>query len=359
MISTVPKIKSFLEKVRKHTQADVFLFGSTLRKLVSEDVVDVLDVCININDSDTKKAILSESDGNFNVIFGEVDYTHEYFTFDNVYCKLPDNFDGNIELLSSNNGLIDLNKRIIKLTKAGKSKLAADPTFIFDIIMLSVNCKFILDSLTISAILQTRSIVKSVGDKYVCDFLRNILSSKYPRKMVAMMNTLGISNELFGANLYETSIVNHLKPEDFYEFVAVIFSHIDVNDVKKYLTCFSPKDVEIISNIILAISLIEEENAYTARLMLKTTNKSRIQSLIRLLYAMKFKNLVKHVRAERDGVCDYDSLCVDEKILKQTFKNINEAEVKLLLDKALNKVLLNPEYNNVYKMLTYLNSERK
>jgi hypothetical protein len=173
------------------------------------------------------------------------------------------------------------------------------------------------------------------------------------------MNTLGVSNELFGINLYETSIVNHLKAEDFYEFIAVIFSHIDVEKLPGTLRYFSPKDVEIICNIVKAINLIEEENAYTARLMLKATNKNRIQSLIRLLYAMKFKNLVKHVRAERDGVFNFSDLCVDEKLIRQTFKNINEAEVKTLLDKALNKVLLNPEYNDVYKMLSYLNSERK
>lgn len=356
-------VKDLILNIRKYSIADIYLFGSSLRSMILTGNIIKLDVCVAESDKDIKNKILNDPSidkTKFNIIFeSKFDYSHEYYTMDNIFCRLPDNFDGNIELLSTNNGLVDLNKKIIKLTKAGKNKLLTDPTFIFETISLISKHKFILDSVTISSFLQNKSVAKKVNHKYLVDFIESLLTYEHPRKIVSLINTLGISKELFGVKLYETSIINHLKSDDVYEFIAILFSDVEIKDLKNVLYCYSPKDIDMIKNIMSTISEIENEDIITARKILKAINMARVQSMIRLLFAMKLKTLAKIVRSEKDNIFSFSKLCVDESIIKSTFKNINENEVKVLLNKARNKILANPEYNDIYKMLSYLNEERK
>jgi hypothetical protein len=149
-----------------------------------------------------------------------------------------------------------------------------------------------------------------------------------------------------------------LKPSDSLEFLAVIFSDLTKDEIKKVLPGFTPEEIEDIQNITDAISLITDESAETAYEILKTIKGKRIQNMIRLLYAMKFKTLAKLVRNQKDTVFSVNQLCINSDIIKATFKINDEIEIKKLLDKALQKVIVSPEFNEKYKILSYLNNER-
>lgn len=360
MNDIVQRIQNLTVIIRKYTKADIYLFGSTLRELITTGTTSRTDIVINESDKIVQKNILKSIPSDVNVVFdSKVDYSYEYFTMDNIYALINENFDGNIELQSTNNGLVDLNKKIIKLTKAGKAKFLDDPQFIFHVITMVAENKFILDSGTITTFLQSKNIIKKIDPKSIFSFIKNIVSYEHPRKIVSLVNTLGISKEIFGEKLCETSIVNHLKSEDYYEFIAIIFSDTDRNNLRQTLIGFAPRDVEIIKNISEAIASIEKEDEYNARRIINIINGNRIQNMIRLLYAMKFKTLAKLVRSQKECVYNVSRLCITEDTIRNTFKIDDEDEIKNLLDKALKKVILDPGYNDKYKILTYLNNERK
>jgi hypothetical protein len=354
-------IKELVDSVRKHSKGTIYLFGSTLRNFLLSGKVGTLDVVVDEKDKQLQHNILNivVPGVTFNFIFNsDVDYSHEYYTIDNIYTIITDSFDGNIEILSTNNGLVDLNKKIIKLTKAGKSHVAESPHFIFDTITLVAENKFILDAGTISTFLQSKSSIKNTDPRKVYNFIKSIVGYDHPRKIVSLINALGISKELFDIKLKETSVINHLKPDDHCEFVAVVFTDLDPADLRKALIGFPPKDIDAIKNIISALALIENEDDVTARNIVKAINGYRIQNMIRLLHAIKFKTLAKLVRNQRDSVVNTNKLCINEDTIRSTFNINDEQEIKKILDKALQKVILDPAYNDKYKILTYLHNER-
>lgn len=356
MNEIVSRIKNLVSSVRKFSKAEIYLFGSSLRELITTGNTKKLYVVINEDNKDIQEKIrMSYIDAEF-IFSNKVDYSEEYFTLDNIYASVSENFDGNIELQSTNNGLIDLNKKIIKLTKAGKNKFTENPEFIFQVITLVAENKFILDSGTITTFLQNKNNIKNIDSKYVFSFMKSIVGYDHPRKIVSLVNTLGISKEIFGTKLCETSIINHLKPDDYYEFMAVVFSDIDKRNLNTALIGFAPKDIEIIKCISTAIDSIDKENDVSAKQILNIISGQRIQNMIRLLYAMKFKALAKLVRNHKEAF--NRKLCITEETIRSAFKIEDENEIKNLLDKALKKVLLDPGFNDKTKILTYLNNER-
>jgi hypothetical protein len=250
-----------------------------------------------------------------------------------------------------------LNKRIIKLTKAGKERVKDTPEFILDTITFVAENKFILDAGTISAFMQHKSLVKTCTPRKLYVFVTDIVGYEHPRKVISLINTIGISKELFNIKLVETSAV--LRADDYCEMVAIVFSDLEKNEFRKTLVGFPPIEIEAIKNISTALSLIESEDEVTARNILKTINGYRVQNMIRLLYALKFKTLAKLVRSQKECAFSLNKLCIDEATIRATFKIDDEEKVKKILDKALRKVILEPEYNEKYKILTYLNHERE
>lgn len=354
-------IKNIVSSIRKYSQGTIYLFGSTLRNFLISENTTTLDVTVDEKDKDLQAKILNITIPNIvvNFIFNsEVDYSHEYYTLDNIYAVIGEDFSGNLEIQSTNNGLVDLNKKIIKLTKSGKDKVKESPQFIFDTITLIAENGFILDVGTISLFLKHKAIVKKADSRKISDFMKNIVGYEHPRKIVSLVNTLGISKELFDIKLVETSIINHLKAEDYCEFLAIAFSDVEPSDLRKVMIGFSPKDVEMTKNISEAILSIKTEDVVTARNILKIIRSNRIQGMIRLLYAMKFKTLAKLVRSQKESVFDVKKLCIDEQTIRDTFKIDDDEEVKKILDMALQKVITNPEFNDKYKILTFINKER-
>jgi len=362
MTDTAVLIKELVTNIRKFSRGNIYLFGSTLRNFLICGVGSSLDVVVNEKDKQIQAEILETvstyTAANF-IFNSDVDYSHEFFTIDNIYANIDENFDGSLEIQSTNNGLVDLNKRIIKLTKAGKERVKDSPEFILDTIAFVAKNKFILDAGAISSFMQLRSRIKTCSPARLYKFVTGIAGYEHPRKVISLINTLGISKELFNINLTETSSVNHLREEDYCEMVAIVFSDMEKNELRKYLIGFPPREIEAIKNISTAIELIESEDEVTARNILKTINGYRVQNMIRLLYALKFKTLAKLVRGQKDCVFNLNKLCIDESIIRSTFKIDNEEKVKKILDKALQKVILEPEFNEKYKILSYLNTERE
>lgn len=358
-MNLVDKIKEIRTFVATYTSADMYLFGSSLRYLLTTgNFPDIVDIIVSDFNPDTKRKL---SYPNVNFIFSDnVDYSHEYYTMDNIYVKIPINFDGNLEILSTNNGLVDLNKKIIKLSRTGKKKVEEDPNFILDTITLVAENKFNLDSITISAILKNKHLIKDAEPKNIFSFFKNIVSYKHPRKIVSLTNTLGLSKELFGVNLLETSIVNHLKKDDYYEFFATVFTNIEMENFKSTLlkNGFSPKDILITKNIMDSIINITAEDETNAREIIKTINGIRIPNITRLLNAIKFKTLAFYVKSQKNCVFRADQLCISEDTIRSAFKIDDPDEIQKILDKALAKVMISPEFNEQYKILAYLNKER-
>jgi hypothetical protein len=354
----VDKIKYINKVVREKTSADMFLFGSTLRQMLLNGELPTPVEVVVLDTSDNARSITCPG---VNFIFSTfLDYSHELYTLDNIYVKIPDNFDGTIEVQSTNNGLVDFNKNIIKLTKSGKHKVTEDPRFLLDTIILTAENKFTLDSTTTHLFLKNRHILKNYSTREVYSFFKNIVKYNHPRKIISLLNTLGVSKELFDTTLYETSVINHLRESDYYEFFWVIFSNINTDNLNTVLgnNGFSPKDVQIIKNITSAISSISGEDADDARKIIKLINGYRVPNMIKLLNAMKFKKLAANVKLQKDCVISIDQLCITEDTIKAAFKINNDTEIKKLLEKALNKVISDPEYNDTSRILSYLNTER-
>jgi hypothetical protein len=354
-------VKELVSNIRKYSKGKIYLFGSSLRNFLLSGKNSVFDIIVDEKDKIIQENILGIfiSNVTFNFIFSsEIDYSHEFYTIDNIYTIIDEDFNGNLEIYSTNNGLVDLNKKIIKLTKAGKSRVES-PGFIIDTITLASENGFILDFGTISAFMKNKSTVKDVEPRKICNFIKSIVGYKHPRKIISLINTLGISKELFDIKLTETSYVNHLRADDYYEFAALIFTDIAIKDLRNILIGFSLNDIDVISNIMEAISFIDCESDVVARNILNKIKGNRVQNMIRLLNAMKFKTLAKLVRTHQNNVYSVNKLCIDENIIKSTFKISDDNEVNKLLDKALRKVILDPSYNDKYKILTYLNNERE
>lgn len=362
MTDTAVLVKDLVINIRKFSKGNIYLFGSTLRNFLLCGVGASLDVVVSEKDKQIQGKILESVTAHtaVNFIFcSDVDYSHEFYTIDNIYAQIDETFDGNLEIQSTNNGLVDFNKRIIKLTKAGKERVKESPEFILDTITFIAENKFILDAGTISAFMQHKSIVKMCSPIKLYKFVIDIVRYEHPRKIISLINTLGISKELFNIKLTEISAVNHLRAEDYCEMVAIVFSDLEKNEFRKTLIGFPPREIEAIKNISLALSLIESEDEVTARNILKTTNGYRIQNMIRLLYALKFKTLAKLVRSQKECAFSLNKLCIDGNTIRSTFKIDDEEKVKKILDKALQKVILEPEFNEKYKILSYLNTERE
>jgi tRNA nucleotidyltransferase/poly(A) polymerase len=362
MTDTAVLIKDLVTSIRKFSKGDIYLFGSTLRNFLLCGVGPSLDVVVNEKDKQVQRKILESVTVHtaVNFIFNaDVDYSHEFYTIDNIYAHVDENFDGNLEIQSTNNGLVDLNKRIVKLTKAGKERVKDTPEFILDTITFVAENKFILDAGAISAFMQHKASVKTCSPARLYKFVTSIVSYEHPRKVISLINTLGISKELFNIKLTETSAVNHLRAEDYCEMVAIVFSDLEKNEFRRALVGFPPREIDAIKNISTALGLIESEDEVTARNILKTINGFRIQNMIRLLYALKFKTLAKLVRSQKECAFSLNKLCIDEETIRATFKIDDEEKIKKILDKALQKVILEPEFNEKYKILSYLNTERE
>jgi hypothetical protein len=353
-------LRLLIKSITSISTGDIYLFGSSLRNYVLNYNATVIDVIVDEKCKVKQKDILNiKSNITVNFIFRDfVDYSHEFYTIDTIYAKLDNTFNGNIEVLSTNNGLVDLNKKIIKLTKSGKTHVLNNSKFILDTISFISENDFILDIGTIYSFLSLKSGVKDIDSKTIFHFIKNIIKYKHPRKTVSLINTLGISKELFNVSLLETPVVNNLKKEDYCEFLAIVFSEFEPNDFHNPKFGFPPKDIIFIEKINKCISIISDENIETALKIIDILDGGRVPNMIRLLKALSFNKLAKLIKERYKFKLSINNICLTPEMIKASFNINSDDDIKYILDLALEKIIIDPTYNEEYRILNYINNQR-
>lgn len=347
-----------------------YLFGSAIREILSGDKPKVFDVFIKIHHMEKIENIEKTLPVNKSIryTFGSTFTINDPFTVNMMYVDINDLLTGNIEVKYFQSALKDYNKNSIKFSKEALSDLR--PEFIFQAIELAMDTGFHLDPKTITEICSNINICNRLDKRDIYRFLSKILKNKRTRKIISLLNTLGISKELFGYNLKETSIVNHLKPSDVLEYFSIIFSEVPFDNLKDVLVnkCgFFERDTHHVINLSKALESIHEKYSHeegsesdeAARRLLFIIKSKRINNVARLLKLLNFKELARSIKKQKGVVVDSDNLCIDKDLIKIAFGIENEMTVDTLLEKALDKVIVDPSFNNQTKLLSYLNIERK
>jgi tRNA nucleotidyltransferase/poly(A) polymerase len=340
-----------------------YLYGSAIRQILSGESPDVFDVFIRHHHAEPLEKITSKlpQSKHIRYSFGTSFSVNARFTIDTLYVDLEDLLKGNIEVQSFQNGLKDYNKNSIKFTKDSLADL--QPQVILDAISLSVETGFHLDPKTITEICNNVEKVNTLPKRAVYKELANALKSKRTRKIISFWNTLGVAKALFGYELAETSIVNHLRSSDILEFFTIIFNNVPLNELKEVLVdrCgFFERDIGHVINLATALNQVwMREDEADARRFLTFVGKDRITNVVRLLKYLNYKELAKNIKKQKGASVTLSDLCIDASLIQVAFGIDNEELVAILLQKALEKVIAEPEFNNQTKILTYLNSERK
>jgi tRNA nucleotidyltransferase/poly(A) polymerase len=362
-VSVQNLLKQIKEKVGDRK---VYLYGSAIRDILLSDKPKYFDFFIRVHHADKEREDVSIK----LPMYKNVRYTvgtsleiNDPFTVNNLYVEIDNLLSGNINIESFHSGLRDFNKGTVRFTRESVEDMK--PEWMLDAITISVDTGFHLDPKTINEIFRNRKLIKNVERRKIYHFLSDSLKTKRPRKVISLMNTLGLSDELFGMKMRETSAVNHLKPSDIPELFTVIFSSVPDADIDSFLikNCgFFERDTTHVKDLIKAINAIDIDMVNgvenEARKFILNIKKKRIQNSIRLLKQMDNKELAKSVRSERKFSMFKNDICIDKDIIKAAFGIVNESVLDKLMGMAIEKIISNPEINTRTKLLTYLNQER-
>jgi tRNA nucleotidyltransferase/poly(A) polymerase len=362
-------VKDLFNNIRTFVLADIptariYLYGESLREILLNRKPFVFEFFIETKETEKIEKLSPRFClfKNTKFVTGKkINTDKEIIT---VNCLYLDITEGNISeenVDSFNNGLRDFNKGVIKLTEKAKVSFDEFPFMAFTILNTLDTTDYYIDPNTAFFLFNKREVFHTIEKRRIFNFLRDILKRNHPRKFIAYLNTFGISKELFGVNLVESPVVNHLKSNDIYELFSVIFDNIDVNNLEMFLIekCgFLLKDVENVMKVTKIIRSIDDESDAQLEEILSKVDKNRAISMCRLLKAMNFKILARNLRKQKSRLAIKTDLCINESALRVAFGIENEAEIKKLLDLALAKITANPEFNDKSKILLYLNSER-
>ena len=208
-----------------------------------------------------------------------------------------------------------------------------------------------------------KSVIKSITKRDIYHFLKNVyIKSVKPRKTIALLNTLGISMELFDIELVESAVLNNLSKKDINEFFALIFASVDEDQQEKFLlekVGFHLRDAEKVLQVTRILNDVGQQDptAITARKMIKLYGKERALNLYRLFKAIGMTKLSHLVKLEKNSPVEVKDLCVDSDYIMKAF-NIDTILAKKLLDLALDIVIMQPELNEPAKLLSALNKQK-
>lgn len=351
------------QEVKNHLgDTNVYLYGSSLRDILLNRAPKVFKVFIeskNIPESLNNKLNgikgFEFSNGR-RITLDDCDYT-----VDCLYIHLDDLVHNNDNVIYTQSSQKDLAKGVLRFSKSAKNKLEDNPYLMLDIVLLVDELGFYLDSNTINFIFNNKRHLHNIEKRKIFGFLKEAIKTNKPRKLVSNLNTLAISQELFDLKMVESSVINHLRDTDFYEFITMIFSNVESSNLESFLIdkCgFLFRDTPPILRLVEAIDSITGEDEVAARLFLGKIDKKRIVNTCRLLKALDFKELSKNIKRQKNAVVSSRSLCITEETIMQVFGITDENEIRQMLDKALEKIIAEPEYNNQAKLLVYLNRER-
>jgi len=349
---------------------ELYLCGRSLRNICLGDNQDVMEVTIHDPDRkisrETRESIFKEfSNGKFNILFSftkEYEYLSEGLTtLDTLRLsvnKLIQSNNGDIQ--SDANGVKHLIDKEVHITEHGIQSVFKSPERAFEVIHLASKYNLSLSIETMKFIFDCRHLIKDVNRHYVNTFLTQLFYDSHKiRKGVALVNTLGLSMELFGGNLNESSILNHLNKRDILEYFAIIFQNMDPITIDDFLVSkvgFHSVDIKDIVNETRAVLSIEDESDITARRIISTCGKNRVSNLIRLLKLSGYKELSRKLKEQKDAVTSHGELAITLQDVQASFK-VTEQEANKLLDLALDRVIVSPELNNQYQLLISLNKD--
>lgn len=351
-----------LKQLSKDVPNELFLFGKSLRNLILKNSPDKISVFVKGPVSPETESILSKHVINFTYFYGEeIPKDDVRFTIDDIHVKVNDSL---IAIPTpTGNGFTDLTMGVINIVPELESTISNNPRLILETITLLAETGFSLSvSLMKTLFFQRENLLSITNKREIYRFLIDVfIKSKKTRKIIAIINTLGVSSVLFGENLSETAILNHLNKKDIEEYFAVIFKNVDVNNLKFFLVNkvgFAECETVNVIKIFSCVKQIEKEDEVTARKILNVCGKEKLQSLTRLLKALGYKTLSKYVKDQKAAAVSYDELDLNVELIKVSFR-IEDIEAQKLLDLALNKVITEPSYNDKSKLLIYLNKERR
>lgn len=360
-------LQSLLSQIKeKVNDRKVYLYGSAIRDILLSDKPKSFDFYIRVHHADKEKDDVSINlplYKNVRYVVGTSLEISEPFTVNNLYVEVDDLMNNKANIESFHNGMRDFNRGTVRFTKDSIEDMK--PEWMLEAITISVDTGFHLDPRTINEIFRHRALIKSISRRKIYHFLTESLKSKRPRRVISLMNTLGLSEELFGMKMRETSAVNHLKPSDILELFTILFSSVPDSQVGTFLVdnCgFFERDTVHISNLIKALNGIDNDNTnmdFEARKFITAIGKKRVQNSIRLLTQMDHKELAKCVKKQKFNMVGVEELSIDKNIIKAAFGVENEILLDKLINMAINKVIAEPEFNTRTKLLTYLNYERK
>jgi len=356
-------ISDFLKEIKSVTNnRGCYLYGEAVRDIINRQKPKIFNIFIKSSPSEDIEILRNSLP-----TYKNIKYTIEpnfcipdIFTVNMLYLDVNDILNGSINILSQQNGLRDFNKSSIKFTKDAAENIK--PEYLLEAIKLSVVTGFHLDPKTITIIFNNRDKIKDLDKREIYRFLVDSVKLRGTRKVISFLNTLGLSNALFGFKLTETSIVNHFNSLDVFEFFAVVLSEVKFEDLKPILIekCgFAERDTEHVLKLSKAINEIEDESEISARKFLSTIEKKRIPNAVRLLKNLGYKNLAKIIKKEKSAPVISSEFCIDERIIRAAFGIENPEVVGKLLEMAHQKIIDEPAFNNQTKILTYLNYERK
>jgi tRNA nucleotidyltransferase/poly(A) polymerase len=363
-VSVQTLLKQIKEKVEDRK---VYLFGSAIRDILLSEKPKVFDFYIRVHHADKEKDDVTAKlplYKNVRYVVGTSLEISEPFTVNNLYVEVDELLNNRVNIESFHNGWRDFNKGTVRFTKDSIEDMK--PEWMLEAINISVDTGFHLDPKTINEIFRHRALITTIDRRKIYHFLTDSIKSKRPRRVISLMNTLGLSEELFGMKMSETSAVNHLKPSDSLELFTILFSAVPDSDVGKFLVdrCgFFERDTTHIASLIKAINDIDIDNKngidFEARKFLNGIGKKRVQNAIRLLNQMDHKELAKSVKKQKSNAVGLEEIAVDKNMIKAAFGIANDVMLDKLMDIAMNKVVAQPEFNTRTKLLTYLNTERK
>lgn len=339
-----------------------YLYGTTIRKILNNEPVDYFNVFIKVHHAENREKLIENLPHNSKIFYslGTSISINDVFTINLLYVDIDTILNGNVEVQCFQQGLKDYNKKSIKFTKEALNNMK--PDYILMAVEICVDTDFHLDSKTITEICSKKSILDTLPKREFYRFLVDSVKHKKTRKLISLCNTLGISNQMIGFELTESSVLNHIKSNDILEFMSVIFNKIPSDHLEKILieNCgFSKRDTPHIVNVSKALEEIKGDDEEEARKFLKTIEKRRIPNVIRLLKLLGMKRLAINIKKQKEAIVTREDLCIDAELIKAAFGIIDDNQISILLDKALQKIIIEPDFNDKTKILLYLNTERR
>lgn len=364
-MKTVSEILNDINIKSKQLGVEVSLFGETLADIIISAIngksPNKIQLFVNNSKLFDEKQFQCFNNSKIEFVFGKT-APKSPFTINNGIISLDNFLSGSIDCITPVTTKKDIIKNTIKFTREAKENIEKTPYDMLEAILLSQKDDLFLDSQTIDFIFKNKIHIHNIPKRKVQSFFKDILKTTKIRKAVANFNTLGLSKEFFGTNLVETSYLNHLNENDFYEFLYLIFNNIDPEQIEEFLVeklAIPLRDTNLVKNLSVAISKIEGESELDARLFLVNLNSMlRISNVCRLLRIMGFKELAKNVRSQKNSPITKDKICVNENIISAAFGIDDSKLLEEILSIAVNKIIEDPEFNVQHKILSYLNKER-